>query len=157
MTQANNILDMPRPKRDNISAALRFGTLEKCKFACHYCGIPASEAFLVIDHVTPVSAGGLTEADNLVAACEPCNIGKASRLVADLPSVPAMLETVTERTASGRPRNGTMQFNVRLQPEIASRIDDLCGGKYRRSAFIREAIQEKLERVESELHRREDK
>lgn len=60
---------------------------------------------------------------------------------------------------AGRPSNGTKQYQVQLQPELVDRIDFRNDGKsHRRSAFIREACEEKLAREElSELHRREGK
>lgn len=45
---------------------------------CHYCG--TAEAPMHIDHYIPLALGGLTEADNLVIACERCNSSKGSRM-----------------------------------------------------------------------------
>ncbi len=36
---------------------------------------------LHVDHVVPVVAGGVTSEDNLLTACEECNLGKATRPV----------------------------------------------------------------------------
>jgi len=36
---------------------------------------------LHVDHVVPLVAGGPTTEDNLRAACEECNLGKAARIV----------------------------------------------------------------------------
>jgi 5-methylcytosine-specific restriction endonuclease McrA len=36
---------------------------------------------LHVDHVVPVAAGGTTTEDNLLTACEECNLGKAARPV----------------------------------------------------------------------------
>jgi len=36
---------------------------------------------LHVDHVIPFVAGGATSKDNLVTACEECNLGKAARAV----------------------------------------------------------------------------
>ena len=35
---------------------------------------------LHVDHVVPVSKGGQDKMDNLVTACEECNVGKAARM-----------------------------------------------------------------------------
>jgi 5-methylcytosine-specific restriction endonuclease McrA len=44
--------------------------------ACHYCGVaPAG----TIDHKTPISKGGLTNPENCVPACGPCNSYRKSR------------------------------------------------------------------------------
>lgn len=59
---------------------------------------------------------------------------------------------------AGRPPNGTKQFQVQLEPAQVARIDAVTkvasGKSYGRSAFIREAVEEKLTAVEAELHRR---
>jgi 5-methylcytosine-specific restriction endonuclease McrA len=46
---------------------------------CQYCSHrkPASE--LSLDHVLPISRGGKTTWENVVAACRPCNVRKADR------------------------------------------------------------------------------
>lgn len=66
-------------ERKPIGARIRFDVLQRCNFACYYCGIPASQGLveLHIDHVVPVSLGGSNDPWNLVAACRPCNLGKA--------------------------------------------------------------------------------
>lgn len=43
---------------------------------CQYCG---STKRLTIDHVMPRSRGGAHTWDNVVAACEPCNLKKSDR------------------------------------------------------------------------------
>ena len=42
---------------------------------------------------------------------------------------------------------------IRFAPEVLERIDQLAG-TYGRPTFIRDAVQEKLDRVEAELKRR---
>lgn len=59
----------------SIPRRLRFEILRRDGYRCRYCG---STDDLVVDHVLPESLGGLTEAANLVTACQPCNAGKAS-------------------------------------------------------------------------------
>ena len=61
-----------------MSKSLRFEILRRDSHACRYCGAKAPEAQLVVDHVIPVSLGGLDSADNLVTACRDCNAGKGS-------------------------------------------------------------------------------
>jgi hypothetical protein len=63
--------------RRSIGARLRFRVLPRDGFRCRYCGATASDVQLVIDHVWPVVQGGGNEFENLVAACQPCNAGKA--------------------------------------------------------------------------------
>lgn len=42
---------------------------------CSYCGGPAGE----LDHIVPVVAGGIGDADNLASACRSCNAQKYTR------------------------------------------------------------------------------
>jgi 5-methylcytosine-specific restriction endonuclease McrA len=46
---------------------------------CQYCGRPATERALNIDHVLPRARGGLDSWDNLVTACQSCNRRKGER------------------------------------------------------------------------------
>lgn len=59
-----------------ISAGLRFDVLSRCNFRCVYCGRPAPDVVLHVDHIHPVSKGGTNDRLNLTAACEDCNMGK---------------------------------------------------------------------------------
>lgn len=47
--------------------------------ACAYCGGPSE----TIDHVTPLSRGGLHHIDNLVPACKKCNFAKHDKLLSE--------------------------------------------------------------------------
>jgi 5-methylcytosine-specific restriction endonuclease McrA len=49
--------------------------LELLSKPCHYCGGEACE----LDHVVPVSRGGLHDVDNVVPACRGCNASKGAR------------------------------------------------------------------------------
>lgn len=60
---------------------VRFQILERDNFRCHYCGTPASETKLVIDHVVPLAKGGEDRPRNMCAACPPCNGGKSDILL----------------------------------------------------------------------------
>lgn len=54
----------------------------------------------------------------------------------------------------GRPPLFMKPVPVRLSQDALDRIEKIAG-KYGRPKFVREAVAEKLERVESELRRRE--
>lgn len=43
-------------------------------YTCQYCGTKTKK--LTVDHVIPESRGGLTNWDNTVSACDPCNSEK---------------------------------------------------------------------------------
>lgn len=61
-----------------ISQRLRFEILRRDNHACRYCGATAPDVKLHVDHVIPTTLGGTDDPTNLVAACAPCNTGKAS-------------------------------------------------------------------------------
>lgn len=44
--------------------------------ACAYCGVSLSRFGFAVDHVVPLSNGGLHVLENLVIACQPCNRAK---------------------------------------------------------------------------------
>ena len=69
--------------RNEVAPKLRFEVLERDQFRCVYCGRTAkSGTVLQIDHVLSAESGGLAVAENLVAACRECNIGKGTRVLA---------------------------------------------------------------------------
>ena len=47
------------------------------EFTCQYCGYKGKD--LTFDHVVPKSRGGKTRWDNVVAACQSCNLRKAAK------------------------------------------------------------------------------
>ncbi|WP_126976616.1 HNH endonuclease [Frigidibacter oleivorans] len=59
-------------------AFTRFNLFLRDEFCCQYCG---SKENLTFDHVLPRSRGGITSWDNVVAACAPCNLKKANKLL----------------------------------------------------------------------------
>ena len=74
--------ERPRPDKARgtpswrISTAKRFAIYARDGHACVYCG---SGEMLSLDHVIPRSKGGTDSAENLVAACQPCNSSKRDR------------------------------------------------------------------------------
>ena len=61
-------------------AFTRFNVFLRDSFSCQYCGHGLAAERLTFDHVIPRSRGGRTRWDNVVAACEPCNLRKGHRL-----------------------------------------------------------------------------
>ncbi|MFZ0963355.1 MAG: HNH endonuclease signature motif containing protein [Terriglobia bacterium] len=54
-------------------------------FRCYYCGLDGLRDFetwlvLTIDHIHPHAKGGARSMDNLVTACQPCNLLKGKRI-----------------------------------------------------------------------------
>jgi 5-methylcytosine-specific restriction endonuclease McrA len=69
-----------RRARDPIRAQMRFRVLQRDGFRCRYCGRSGSAPGVVlhVDHVVPLAAGGPSTEDNLVTACEECNLGRST-------------------------------------------------------------------------------
>lgn len=72
--------------RAPIKVGQRFRILHRDGFKCRYCGRAAPGVVLHLDHVLPVARGGGSEDKNLVTACQDCNFGKGSRLLAQAES-----------------------------------------------------------------------
>ena len=61
-----------------IPLRLRFQVFVRDNYCCVYCGASAKDGVkLTVDHVVPYTKGGATTRENLVAACQECNVGKA--------------------------------------------------------------------------------
>lgn len=77
-------------KRITIPRDLRFSMLRRDGFRCRYCGATPEKRELRIDHIQSVHEGGaLTDPDNLITSCDPCNAGKGS-LSLDPAEIPAL-------------------------------------------------------------------
>lgn len=82
---------------------------ERFDFRCAYCG----EAGMTIDHVTPISRGGLDAPDNVVPACQSCNSSKGSRLLSEWLQRPL-------------PKDGEPDLcHAAVLLEIANRVEEL--------------------------------
>lgn len=97
-------------KRIGISKKTRFDVFKRDGFACQYCGATPPSVLLHVDHIIAVANGGGNDSDNLVAACENCNLGKAA---APLTSIPKSLRDkaaeVAEREEQIRGYSETLQ------------------------------------------------
>ncbi len=60
-------------------AMARIRQIKAIDAPCHYCGCPLMAKNIVIDHVIPLSRGGLHVADNLVGCCHHCNSSKCNK------------------------------------------------------------------------------
>lgn len=61
-------------------AFTRFNVFLRDKWTCQYCGERFKSHDLTFDHVIPRSRGGQTTWENIVAACQDCNLLKGSYL-----------------------------------------------------------------------------
>ncbi len=89
-----------KPVRVAISKRLRFEVFKRDRFECQYCGQTPPAVVLHCDHIVPVSEGGETSLDNLVTACQPCNLGKSNIRLDQVPlSLAERSAEVIEREA----------------------------------------------------------
>src|ERR1043166_5770992 len=87
-----------KPKRKALSKKTRFDTFKRDGFRCQYCGAHPPGVLLHVDHVVAVAGGGTNDIDNLVTACEPCNLGKGARSLQVVPqSLAEKAAAVAER------------------------------------------------------------
>lgn len=78
----------------------RFEAFKRDAFTCQYCGRKPPAVVLEADHVIPRAEGGGDGLDNLITACEECNIGKGARTLDDRAPSPDLLaqrERIAER------------------------------------------------------------
>lgn len=62
--------------------SMRFDILQRDNFHCVYCGRGIEDGIkLQIDHIVPKSTNGTDTFDNLVTACNECNIGKMAKIL----------------------------------------------------------------------------
>ncbi|MFC1874061.1 HNH endonuclease [Chloroflexota bacterium] len=64
--------------RHRIPPELREEVFNRDDFTCQYCGRKLPVSKLSIDHLVPVSGGGLDEIVNYVTSCLPCNQRKTN-------------------------------------------------------------------------------
>lgn len=65
-------------ERKPLSPKTRFEVFMRDRFRCQYCGRPAPEVALEVDHIKPVASGGTDEMSNLITSCRDCNRGKGT-------------------------------------------------------------------------------
>jgi len=57
----------------------RLAVLERDCWACAYCGVRLTANNAHVDHKIPLSRGGDSDPDNLVASCKSCNLSKGAK------------------------------------------------------------------------------
>lgn len=65
---------------DRRPAFTRFNVFLRDRFVCQYCRDDYPSEQLTFDHVIPRSRGGRTTWQNVVTACQDCNLAKGDRL-----------------------------------------------------------------------------
>ena len=69
-------------------------------YTCQYCNTPHTRKELTMDHVIPLSLGGKTKWENIVAACGSCNALKGNKThmkPKKVPYVPTYYDLVAKR------------------------------------------------------------
>ena len=69
-------------------------------FTCQYCSTQLPRNSLTLDHVRPLSLGGKTNWENIVAACQKCNTQKGNKMIMKpkrMPYRPDYYELVNNR------------------------------------------------------------
>jgi hypothetical protein len=105
--------------RKPVSKKLRFDVFKRDQFVCQYCGSHPPAAVLHVDHIHPVAEGGDNSVDNLITACESCNLGKGARLLSSAPkSLEEKAMLVAEREEQIRGYNNILKARaVRIDEE----------------------------------------
>ena len=78
---------LAKEQRAMMTTKLRTYIKERDHYTCCQCGNSVSSEpnlLLEIDHIIPVSKGGLTQEDNLQTLCWKCNRNKGAKLVIDM-------------------------------------------------------------------------
>ncbi len=89
-------------------AFTRFNVFLRDRFSCQYCDVSLPTERLTFDHVVPRSRGGRTTWENVITACECCNLRKGNRLPREA--------SVFPRRPPHRPSNHQLQANGRAFP-----------------------------------------
>lgn len=72
-------------KRKGLGKTTRFNVFKRDSFQCVYCGVRPPNVVLEVDHIIPVSKGGLNNIENLVTSCYECNRGKSNKTLSEIP------------------------------------------------------------------------
>lgn len=66
-----------------MTSSLREKIKKRDKYTCKYCGVSVKQEpnlLLEIDHIIPLSKGGITSEDNLQTLCWRCNRRKSNKI-----------------------------------------------------------------------------
>lgn len=122
--------------RKSISTKTRFEVFKRDGFVCMYCGSHPPAVVLHVDHIVAVAAGGRSDMDNYVTACERCNLGKGARDLTVAPmSLPEKAAFVREKEAQLRGYYEVMEARrMRLDNEVWDIIAafDKCAKTFRK-------------------------
>jgi HNH endonuclease len=72
-----------KTKKRTLPPKVRFAVFARDNSRCVYCGRTSDESKLHVDHKVSVNDGGTNLMENLVTACEECNLGKGAMSIRD--------------------------------------------------------------------------
>jgi hypothetical protein len=104
--------------RTPVSKRTRFEVFKRDNFTCAYCGAHPPDTLLHCDHVNPVAAGGDNDMDNLITACQACNLGKS-----DVP-LSAVPQSLADRAAEVQEREEQIAGYHAILTARRERIED---------------------------------
>jgi hypothetical protein len=104
--------------RKNISTRMRFEVFKRDGFQCQYCGAHPPQVILHCDHIHPVSEGGENVIENLVTACQGCNLGKSNILLEEKPV------SLADRAAEMAEREAQIAGYETIMRDRRSRLED---------------------------------
>jgi len=104
--------------RKALSKKLRFDVFKRDGFECVYCGATPPGVLLHVDHVVPVAAGGGNEIDNLVTACQPCNLGKSATPLSVVP------KSLKEKAADAQELEDQVQGYQSVLAAMRERVEE---------------------------------
>lgn len=111
---------MAANKRKAISKRTRFEVFKRDEFICQYCGQHPPKVILHVDHIVPVAEGGQNDEDNLVTACDVCNLGKGAKPLTDIPM------SLAEKSARVKEREDQIRGYGEVMAARRERIEDEC-------------------------------
>ncbi len=118
----------PTTKRQAVGKRVRFEVFKRDGFKCMYCGAHPPDVLLQCDHIEPVSLGGSNEPDNLITACQPCNIGKSNIPLSAVPtSLADKAALVIERESQIAGYEAVMKARrMRIEADAEEVLDAFC-------------------------------
>ena len=78
--EAPPVLDTAKQDKRSKKSRKRRAALFKRTNCCYWCGVILTLDSSTLDHVIPLSRGGLDGLNNIVLACEPCNIKRGNSM-----------------------------------------------------------------------------
>lgn len=109
---------MTNSNRVALSVKTRFEVFKRDGFCCQYCGATPPGVLLHVDHINPIALGGGNDSDNLVTACQACNLGKGARSLTVVP------QSLAEKAADVAEREAQLLGYQQVIEARRQRIDD---------------------------------